>query len=96
MRCCAWTWGHEQSLVTMRVGSWDIDARDDGLSDRSDRLLSYDADILLLQQVLRRAAPLLSTVSHVAWAKLSALNSEPNGGQVLGWVQRSSLANALN
>lgn len=64
----------------MRVVSWNIDARSDGLRERIDRLASFHADILLLQEVPRRAAPLLSDVSRVAWAEVSVLHSEPTRG----------------
>ena len=64
----------------MRVVSWNIDARGGGLRERIDRLANFDADILLLQEVPRHAAPLLPAVSRVAWAELSVMHSEPTGG----------------
>jgi hypothetical protein len=66
--------------VAMRVVSWNIDARGDGLRQRVEQLASFDADVLLLQEVPRRAAPLLAVVSGSAWAELSVLHSEPSGG----------------
>lgn len=64
----------------MRVVSWNIDARGDGLKGRIEQLSAFDADILLLQEVPRRVAPLLAAVAGVAWAELSVLHSEPTGG----------------
>ena len=66
--------------MTMRVVSWNIDARGDGLGKRIDRLASFDADILLLQEVPRHAALLLRDAPGVSWAELSVLHSEPAGG----------------
>lgn len=80
MRCCESTSGNEGALVNMRVVSWNIDARGDGLRERIGRLTHFDADILLLQEVPRRAAPLLAAAPGVAWAELSVLYSEPSGG----------------
>lgn len=60
--------------------SWNIDARGDDLKERIAELANFDADILLLQEVPRRVAPLLRGASGVAWAELSVLYSEPTGG----------------
>lgn len=65
--------------MAMRVVSWNIDARGDGLEGRIAQLPNFDADIVLLQEVPRRAAPLLAAVSGAAWAELSVLHSEPSG-----------------
>jgi hypothetical protein len=64
----------------MRVVSWNIDARGDGLGDRIVRLANFDADTLLLEEVPPRAAPRLRGSLGVAWAEVSTLHSEPTGG----------------
>lgn len=60
--------------------SWNIDSRADGLTDRIELLGSFGADVVLLQEVPRRAARLLDAFPHFAWAEVAVRHSEPGRG----------------
>lgn len=64
----------------MRVLSWNIDSRGRGLADRIEALEAFGADVVLLQEVPRSAAPLLDTAPGFAWRELAVLHSEPGRG----------------
>lgn len=65
------------SFVTM---SWNVDSRGVGLEERLDALSRFEADVVLLQEVPRRARERLSEVTGFAWAELAMMHSEPVGG----------------
>ncbi len=60
--------------------SWNIDARGDGLETRIGALARFETDVVLLQEVPRRAEALLSNAAGFAWAELAVMHSEPSGG----------------
>ena len=60
--------------------SWNIDARGDGLETRIGALNRFEADVVLLQEVPRRAGSWLSKTAGFAWAELSVMHSEPTHG----------------
>ncbi len=60
--------------------SWNIDARGDGVETRIGALEQFEADVVLLQEVPRRAAAALSDAASFAWAELAVMRSEPSRG----------------
>jgi hypothetical protein len=60
--------------------SWNFDARGDGLAARIGVLARLEADVVLLQEVPRRAVPSLSRAPGFAWAESAVMHSEPVGG----------------
>jgi endonuclease/exonuclease/phosphatase family metal-dependent hydrolase len=60
--------------------SWNIDARGEGLEKRIGALERFEADIVLLQEVPRRAGSALANAAGFAWAELAVMRSEPTGG----------------
>lgn len=67
-------------MTSFTAMSWNIDARGDGLATRIGTLATFEADVVLLQEVPRRSAKLLTQAPGFAWAEHAVMHSEPSGG----------------
>lgn len=64
-------------MPSIRVVSWNIDARASGLEERIAWLGTLGADVVVLQEVPRSAQCLLEEASGFAWGELAVAQSEP-------------------
>ena len=64
----------------MRIVSWNIDRRADGLAQRLDRLAEFGAEVVLLQEIERRTVPALRELPGFDWVQAAVEHSEPGRG----------------
>lgn len=67
-------------MTSFTAMSWNIDTRGSGLGTRIDALATFEADVVLLQEVPRHSAKLLLKAPDFAWAEHAVMHSEPSGG----------------